>query len=360
MAEPNFKSNTLWTGDNLSIMRGINSDCIDLIYIDPPFNSNRNYAAPVGSKAAGAAFKDAWTLSDIDLYEHGELAERHPAVYTVIEAAGLAHGKSMKSYLVFMSIRILEMYRILKPTGSFYLHCDDTAGHYLKLILDCVFGSKFCKNTIIWKRNSGNNAGNNFGRIADWILRCVKSDDFTWNQQYQEMSSIERKAYRHTEEDTGRIYKTDNLTAPKGAHNVFTWRGTTPGSNRGWARSYEGLEELYAQGKVILKADGTPSTVGLKRYLDEHPGAKVQNIWTDIQRVGNTSKERIGYPTQKPLALLNRIIETSSNPGDMVLDVFCGCATTLVSAQNLGRQWAGIDLSEKAIEIARERLKECE
>lgn len=171
----NFVSGTVWTGDNLPVMRGINSGCIDLIYLDPPFNSNEDYAAPIGSQAAGAAFKDTWTLSDIDVYEHGELAERSPAAYAVIDAARQAHGKSMMSYLIMMAVRLIEMRRILKETGSIYLHCDDTASHYLKLLMDAVFGARNYRNHVIWRRATSHNDPGRFGRICDHILYYAKS-----------------------------------------------------------------------------------------------------------------------------------------------------------------------------------------
>jgi len=172
---PNFKSGTVWTGDNLPVMRGINSACIDLIYLDPPFNSNENYAAPIGSQAAGAAFKDTWTLSDIDVYEHGELAERNPAAYAVIDAARQTHGKSMMSYLIMMAVRLMEMRRILKATGSIYLHCDDTASHYLKLLMDAVFGARNYRNHIVWRRATSHNDPRRYGRICDHILYYAKA-----------------------------------------------------------------------------------------------------------------------------------------------------------------------------------------
>ncbi len=170
MSEPNFASGTIWTGDNLVVMRGMNSACVDLIYLDPPFNSNRDYAAPIGSEAASAAFKDTWTLDDIDVHEHGELADRSPASYSVIEAARQAHGKSMQAYLIMMAVRLLEMRRILKPTGSIYLHCDDTAGHYLKLLMDGVFGARSFRNSITWRRAISHNDPNRYGRISDYLL----------------------------------------------------------------------------------------------------------------------------------------------------------------------------------------------
>ena len=162
MSEPNFTNRTVWVGDNLQVMRGINSECVDLIYLDPPFNSNQDYAAPIGSIAAGAAFKDTWTLSDIDVHEHGELADRHPAAYSVIEAARASHGKSMMSYLIMMAVRLIEMERILNSTGSIYIHCDDTAGHYLKLLMDAVFGANNIRAQIVWRRYGSHNDSKKF------------------------------------------------------------------------------------------------------------------------------------------------------------------------------------------------------
>ncbi|MCY3915794.1 MAG: DNA methyltransferase [Chloroflexi bacterium] len=170
MTQANFASGTVWTGDNLPVMRGINSACVDLIYLDPPFNSNEDYAAPIGSQAAGAAFKDTWTLSDIDVYEHGELAERNPAAYAVIDAARQTHGKSMMSYLIMMAVRLIEMRRILKDMGSIYLHSDDTASHYLKLLMDAVFGARHYRNCIVWRRATSHNDPGRYGRICDHIL----------------------------------------------------------------------------------------------------------------------------------------------------------------------------------------------
>ena len=173
MTAPNFASGTVWTGDNLPVMRGMNDACIDLIYLDPPFNSNRHYEAPIGSKAAGAAFKDAWTLDDVDVCEHGELADRNPAAYSVIEAARQAHGKGMQSYLIFMAVRLLEMRRVLKPTGSIYLHCDPTASHYLKLLMDSLFGRGSFKNEIIWSYRRWPSKSRNYQTMHDVILFYV-------------------------------------------------------------------------------------------------------------------------------------------------------------------------------------------
>ncbi len=225
-----------------------------------------------------------------------------PAAYAVIDAARQAQSKGMQCYLIFMAVRLLEMQRILKPTGSLYLHCDDAAGAYLKLLMDAVSGRKQCRGRVIWKRQSGNNAKKGYGRID------------------------------------GRRYKGDDLTSPNGSPSRwFTWRGATSKGSRGWSYSLERLEELWAAGLIHTRKDGVPSLRGHKKYLDEHPGSKVQNIWTGVFPVGNTARQRTHYPTQKPLALLDPSIKASSNPGDMALDPFCGCAAALAAADRLGR-----------------------
>ena len=182
--EPNWKNRTLWTGDNLDIMRGMNSESVDLIYLDPPFNSNRNYAAPIGSEAAGAAFKDTWTLSDVDEAWHGEIADRDPTLYAIIDAAGQAHGKGMKSYLIMMAVRLLEMRRALKDTGSIYLHCDPTASHYLKALMDAVFGHQNFRNEIVWHYRRWTGKSRKFQRLHDLLLFYSKSDRYEFNILY--------------------------------------------------------------------------------------------------------------------------------------------------------------------------------
>ena len=357
-SQANFTSGTIWTGDNLHIMRGMNSESVDLIYLDPPFNSNRNYEAPIGSQAAGAAFKDAWTLNDVDVHEHGELADRNPAAYSVIEAARLSHGKSMQSYLIMMAVRLLEMRRILKSIGSVYLHCDTAAGHYLKLLMDAVFGKDNYLNSIAWKRSSAHNDSKQgrkqYGRLQDMILFYSHSREWTWNPQYTDYDAeYISRSYRHIEEETGRKYRLDNLTGPGGAAKGNP-RYEVMGVTRYWRYSKEKMDELIKKGRVVQTAPGR--VPAYKRYLDEMPGVVLQDIWTDIAPVQSKSKEYKDYPTQKPLALLTRIIEASTNPGDMVLDPFCGCATSLVAADRLGREWAGIDLSPLAIKLVNERI----
>jgi len=360
MPAPNFTNRTVWVGDNLHVMRGINSACIDLIYLDPPFNSNQDYAAPIGSIAAGAAFKDTWTLSDIDVHEHGELADRNPAAYSVIEAARNASGKSMMSYLIMMAVRLIEMERILKPTGSIYLHCDPTASHYLKLILDTIFGGQNYRNEIVWKRTSSHNDAKRFGKIHDVILYYAKNaKQVSFMPVYVDYSEDYLKE-KFKQDENGRWYKLENLTAPYrgGPGGRFEFHGKVPGPTRMWSKNRETMERLWQEGRIKTGRDGKPRLDGLIEYLDEKKGMPVQDWWDDILRVGNTSKERLGYPTQKPVKLLERIIEASSNEGDIVFDPFCGCATTLVAADRLERQWAGIDLSPLAVKLVNERISE--
>ena len=284
MTEANFKNRTLWTGDNLDIMRGLNSESVDLIYLDPPFNSNREYSAPIGSEAAGAAFKDTWTLNDVDLAWHGLIAEENPGLYGIIDAAGVAHGKAMKSYLIMMAVRLLEMKRILKPTGSIYLHCDPTASHYLKLTMDSVFGPEQFRTEITWKRTSAHSDARQgrqqHGRVHDLILFYTKSGRWTWNRIYTNYDpDYVEQFYRHVEPETGRRYRLDNLTGPGGAakgNPSYEVMGVT----RYWRYSRERMAELIQQGRVVQSRPGHSSCIQAiprrnawcttSRYLDRH------------------------------------------------------------------------------------------
>ena len=356
MTQANFASGTVWTGDNLPVMRGINSGCVDLIYLDPPFNSNEDYAAPIGSQAAGAAFKDTWTLSDIDVYEHGELADRRPAAYKVIDAARDTHGKGMMSYLIMMAVRLIEMHRILKQTGSIYLHCDDTASHYLKLLMDAVFGARNYRNTIIWKRtNAKGLTSKNLPNNHDILFRYSKAEKWTWNRQYVPYDpDYVDKFYKHVEEETGRRYTLDNLVNPNRNRPNLTYEFL--GVERVWRWEKERMQKAYEKGIVVQTKPG--AVPRQKRYLDEQKGAPLGSVWSDLKPIQSQARERTGYPTQKPAALLERIIEASSNPGDLVFDPFCGCATTLVAADRLNREWAGIDLSPLAVKLVDQRIRD--
>ncbi len=376
----NWKDKTIFIGDNLDIMRGMNSASVDLIYLDPPFNSNRNYAAPIGSQAAGAAFKDTWSLSDVKIEEHGLIADINPALYQHIEASRLTHGKSMMAYLIMMGSRLLEMKRILKDTGSIYLHCDSTASHYLKLVMDSIFGRDNFQNEVIWKRTSAHNDPGRFGRIHDTLLFYVKGSGATWNLQYEahEEGYIER-AYRH--QDARGRYRVGDLTGPGTSEGESgePWRNVDPTDiGRCWSAprtgtyseyiekhfipNYRQISSVHDRLNALDEADliywpdrGTMPS--LKRYLAASPGRPLQDIIVDINQLGSTAKERTGYPTQKPLVLLERIIKVSSNPGDVVFDPFCGCATTLVAADRLQRRWIGIDISPKAAELVVSRVQ---
>ncbi len=361
MGKPNWASGTVWTGDNLPVMRGMNDACVDLIYLDPPFNSNRHYEAPIGSKAAGAAFKDAWTLDDVDVCEHGELADRNPAAYSVIEAARQAHGKGMQSYLIMMAVRLMEMHRILKPTGSIYLHCDPTASHYLKLLMDGIFGRGNFRNDIAWKRKAGRGETQNvavrFGVTSDVILFYAKSPETVLNRQYRASNPAYIASKFNKVNDEGRRYRLDNLTSPSPRPNLmYEYKGYQPPKN-GWAVSRERMEQMDHEGRVYFPDDKSKRLQRI-RFLDELPGETVDSLWDDIPPINSRAQERLGYPTQKPLALLDRVIRASSREGDMVLDPFCGCATALVAADRLSRRWAGIDLSPLAVKLVNERIAE--
>ena len=349
----NFADKTVWTGDNLDILRGMNSESVDLIYLDPPFNSSRNYAAPIGSKAAGAAFKDTWTLDDLNIAWMGLIADEQPAMYQVLQAARLTHGKGMQSYLCMMGVRLLEMRRVLKDTGSIYLHCDPTASHYLKLLMDAVFGVGNFRNNIVWKRTSGHSDATRYGSVHDELLFYVRGSDYTWNRTFQDYDPDYVERYYRYEDSDGRRWMSDNLSAAglQGGGYQYEWKGVT----RVWRVPETTMEQLDAQGRVFYTKNGIARR---KRYLDEAKGLPMQDVWNDVQAIRSWHKERIGYPTQKPLALLERIIKASSNEGDMVLDPFCGCATACVAAENLGRQWVGIDLSSKAVELVNMRLQQ--
>ena len=369
----NVQNRTIFEGDNLHILRGIDSETIDLIYLDPPFNSNRTYEAPIGSEAAGAAFKDSWTLSDLDNAWHGQLAEREPALYSAISAAEFSHSLGMKAYLIMMGIRMLEMRRILKRTGSIYLHCDLTASHYLKTMMDAVFGKDNFRAEIVWKRHNAHN-DKLYGTIHEMIFYYSYGEKTIPDAVRIPLSDERVKSY--SDSDKRGKYERADLTAKggSGGESGQPWRGISPG-NRHWAPpltgkyaeyiednfipSYRDIKSVHERLDILDKADlihwsgrGKPR---LKRYLMPDAGQPPQSIWDDILPV--RGDEDLEYPTQKPLALLERIIKASSMTDDIVLDPFCGCATTCIAAERLQRQWIGIDLSPKAVELVKMRLE---
>jgi DNA modification methylase len=356
--------NLLYYGDNLDVLRRhVRDESVDLVYLDPPFNSNANYNvlfAEHGTRAAAQiqAFEDTWEWNEESAATYQETVERGGEVANALMSFRTLIGTSdMLAYLSMMAPRLVELRRVLKPTGSLYLHCDPTASHYLKLLLDAVFGAPNFRNEIVWKRTSAHNdsrqGSRQFGRVSDSILFYVRSDANTWNQQYvpYDQAYVDRD-YRRVDPD-GRRYRISDLSGPGGeakGNPRYEFLGVT-----GWWRySKAKMQQLYEQGRIVQTRPG--AVPQYKRYLDEMPGVPVQNIWTDIPLINNRSNEMLGYPTQKPLALLERIVSASSNAGDVVLDPFCGCGTAIDASQELGRRWIGIDITHLSIGLIKHRL----
>lgn len=359
----------LYWGDNLTILRDhIASDSIDLIYLDPPFNSNRNYNVLFKeqnrheSDAQIEAFTDTWHWGDIAEATYNELvtANHVPQKVSdlVVALRSFIGSNDVMAYLVMMTIRLLELHRVLKPTGSIYLHCDPTASHYLKVVMDTIWGPENFRNEIIWKRTSAHSSSNKFGPVHDVVLFYSESDRGVWNTQYRPYTEeyLDDK-YRHRDAD-GRRYQLDNLTAAGVRHGSSgkPWRGIDP-TARGyhWKFTIEKLDELDGSGRIYWPAKG--SIPRYKRFLDEVHGIALQDVWDDISPINSQGAERLGYPTQKPLALLERIVNASSNPGDVVLDSFCGCGTAIAAAEKLGRQWVGIDITHLAVTLIVSRMR---
>ena len=312
----NVANRTLYIADNLDIMRNMDSEIVDLIYLDPPFNTNEEHKAPIGTPAEGAKFKDIWTDEDIKYEWHGQIAAEHEQLYQIIKGAETTYDKTMRIYLTAMAVRLFEMRRVLKPTGSIYLHCDPTASHYLKMVMDSLFGKHNFRREIIWSNEDSSgfkSKANNWIRAHDTLLYYIKTENQIFNKQYMPL---------------------DEKTI----------------------RRYDKIDENGKRFKIYKNKDGSER----RSYLKEHRGASMRSVWTDVpsfQKVNNTG-EYTGYPTQKPLALLERIIKASSNEGYIVLDPFCGCATACVAAEKLQRQWIGIDISPDAEVITKLRLEE--
>jgi site-specific DNA-methyltransferase (adenine-specific) len=361
-------TNKLYFGDNLHVLREhIAPESVELVYLDPPFNSNANYnilfKSPEGadSDAQIEAFEDTWHWNDSaeEAFDDVMRSGNSDAFELLRAMRAFLGDNDMMAYLAMMAVRLIELHRVLKPTGSLYLHCDPTASHYLKLLLDGVFGPKQFVNEIVWKRSHAHNdssqGSKHFGRISDVILFYAKGANRSWNTLYTpyDQSYIDRD-YRRIDEN-GRRYRLDNLQGPGGAAkgNPFY---EVMGVSKYWRYSKEKMEELIKQGRIIQTRPG--AVPAYKRYLDEMPGVPVQNIWNDLPVINNRSSEMLPYPTQKPLALLERIIAASSNEGDVVLDPFCGCGTAVHAAQKLGRQWIGIDVTHLAVGLIEKRMKE--
>lgn len=320
----------IYCGDNLEQLRKLPDRCVDLIYIDPPFNSNRNYEVFWGETKEKRAFED-----------------RHA---------------STQAYIDFMQPRCQEMARVLKATGSFYYHCDWHASHYVKVMLDRIFGENGFINEIIWKRQSSHNdakqGSKHLGRVHDTIFLYGIGDDHTFHHQYAPYDpDYVEQFYRYTEPETGRRYRLGDITAPGGGapskgNPHYKFLGVT----RYWRYSEEHMSELHKEGRIVQTSPG--AVPQYKRYLDEGKGTPLGTVWEDILPLHGSDSERLGYPTQKPLKLLERIIEISSNENDIVLDGFCGCGTALVAAQKLRRQWIGIDVSPTACRVMAKRMRD--
>ena len=381
-----YENRTLVRGDNLEEMRQFPDDCIDLIATDPPFNSNRNYFVPYRDEHGQEpdtlirAFTDTWTWGEAaeEAYQH-LLVEKGGQIEDTIQGLRqFLNETPMMAYLVMMAIRIVEMHRILKSTGSLYLHCDPSASHYLKIILDAIFGASNFRNEIVWQRTSSHNDGNRFGRVHDIILFYSKNPKPLWNPVYtaHDPEYVDR-FYRY--EDERGCYRVGDLTAAgvtQRGESGQTWRGINPSAvgnhwraprREAWPEGVEppeNYESLSVHEKLdVLDTNGLiywpprGRVPGFKRYLSTSRGRRVTDVVTDINPLTGNSKERTGYPTQKPTELYKRFITASSNEGDLVLDPFCGCGTTLVAAEELNRHWIGIDLTYLSIGAVRQQFE---
>jgi site-specific DNA-methyltransferase (adenine-specific) len=363
-------TNKLFYGDNLDVLRGFPDGCVDLVYLDPPFNSNAGYnvlfksASGAGADASIEAFDDTWTWGDSAKEALLDIAKGTNRPLQVMMSAmhDALQDSPLMAYLAMMAVRLVELHRVLKDSGSLYLHCDPTASHYLKLVLDAVFGAENFRNEIIWKRTFAHgNVSRGYGDITDAIFFYSKSSRFVWNQLYTKMTAEKAdKVYSQSDPD-GRRWQSvtlrnpglrPNLHYPYTASNGVTYQ---PHPN-GWSCNIERLRKYDAENRLHFPTK-EGGALRLKMYEDESQGARLQTLWDDIPPLSANAQERLGYPTQKPRALLERIIAASSNPGDTVLDPFCGCGTAVDAAQKLGRQWIGIDITHIAIGMIEDRMR---
>ena len=387
----------LFYGDNLDILRRhIADESVDLVYLDPPFKSNQNYnvlfAERDGTQAAAQikAFEDTWHWDQAASRAYEEVVESGGSVADALRAFRICvGGNDMLAYLSMMAPRLVELRRVLKPAGTLYLHCDPTSSHYLKVLLDAVFGPENFRGELVWKRSSAHSdtkqGSKQPGRIHDVLLFYTKTAEWTWNEVYTPYAdSYTGRDYKHVEEGTGRRFRRGDLTAARpGGDTSYGWRvkkhkgvqerwvadledehlnpvagweykGVRPYEGRYWAYSKANLKQFAREGRLRHTYGGMPE---YKRYLDEMPGVPLQDLWMDVPPLQSGMAERLGYPTQKPEALLERVLQASSNEGDVVLDPFCGCGTTIAAAERLKRRWIGIDITHLAINLIRHRLR---
>ncbi len=356
--------NRLYYGDNLTVLRNeIERESVDLVYLDPPFNSQANYnvlfksTSGEESRAQIQAFDDTWHWGDEAERAFDEAIHSWSTEASELLRAFRAFLKEndMMAYLCMMAVRLLELHRVLKSTGSIYLHCDPTASHYLKLLLDAIFGVEQFRNEIIWRRaDPKGHAFTRYPSTHDVLLYYARNGDTKWNTQYRAYDEDYLEShYSSIEEGTGRAYTLSDCTNPnKNRPNLtYEWRGIT----KVWRWTKDRMQRAHDEGRLVYTKSGAPR---YKRYLDEGQGTVVTSIWEDIPFVNSQAQERLGYPTQKPLALLERIIGASSNEGDIILDPFCGCGTAIHAAQKLKRQWIGIDITHLAISLIEKRLND--
>ena len=355
--------NRLYYGNNLDVLREhIRDDSVDLIYLDPPFNSQANYNVlyrePSGqqSKAQVEAFVDTWHWNDTAEQSFDEVIRSGTDAAELMRAIrAVLHESDLMAYLTMMAVRLVELHRVLKPTGTIYLHCDPAASHYLKILMDGIFGGANYRNEISWRRSQPKSHNTvNFTNCRDILLRYAKGDTVTFNKVFGEYDpTYIEKFYRFTDEN-GRRYQLDNLANPNKDRPNLTYEFL--GMTRVWRWTRERMERAYKDGLIHQSKPGVVPR--LKRYLDEMQGQPVTDDWDDIEHLHGSSGESLGYPTQKPLALLERIIQASSNEGDTILDPFCGCGTTVHAAEKLRRQWTGIDITHLAISLIEKRLRD--
>lgn len=358
--------NRLFYGDNLDVLRRyVEDESVDLVYLDPPFNSDQDFnvlfAEHDGTRAAAQikAFEDTWGWDEAAERAFVETVETGGRLSVTMQALRTVLGASdMMAYLAMMAPRLVELRRVLRATGSLYLHCDPTASHYLKLVLDAVFGPENYLNEIIWKRTSAHSSAKRYGPVHDVLLFYGRSEEYQWHRQFQPYDQAYLDTFFDQTDDDGRRWKRTDLTGAGIRHGETgkSWHGiNVTAKNRHWARPPRELDELDEAGRIHwpAKEGGMPR---LKQYPEDLPGVPLQDVWTDLRPLHNLAAERLGYPTQKPESLLERIIASSTGPGEVVLDAFCGCGTTIGAAEKLGRRWIGIDITHLAINLIRHRL----
>ncbi|CAN5594108.1 site-specific DNA-methyltransferase [soil metagenome] len=362
--------NSLYYGDNLNILRDyIKDESVDLIYLDPPFNSNRNYNVLFKNEAGSesesqiTAFEDTWHWNQQAEQTYHELINEPDQVGRMIESFRSFIGQNqMMAYLTMMAVRLKELHRVLKPTGSLYLHCDPTASHYLKILLDTIFSAENFRNEIVWPRHNARSTDGRWPRVHDILFFYSKSKTFVYKDT-QIPGSLHKIPHTLITGADGQKYQTYELTAPgvtRDGNSGLAWRGFDPSAmGRHWANNHDVMDQWDKDGLIHWpQRNGFPRRKASEPFVAGDRLVTVGDVWSDIDRINQAAKERLGYPTQKPVALLERIVSASSNEGDVVLDPFCGCGTTIAAAQKLNRQWIGIDITHLSVGLQKLRLKD--